>query len=292
MARAPAYPDDMTPALEADIYPFDQGIIPFNRPVMGGDLETLRIHLGLKVHDMIWLLGMNTQSWYSTTADPVEKLISKHERKKGSLEEKLYNAEDRKAELEEELKTADASSKDAIEKKIAKAQATIDKNKAELSKLKLTDEDIAKAEAEREKADVGPDKPVRGSLALLVRFFDALNDYIDAVRLRPPSAPEFRDRFLSEEFSERKLGELLGRDASAAYRWFSFQAEPHPTAKRLIDMLMQWTDDYPLNDKGENNLTIWQNVVRREWTLRGWQIGKVRNPSEKTLPSRRPSEVA
>ncbi len=272
--------------LSLDVEPFDMGIIPFSRPVCGLDLENLRMHLGLKISDMIWLMGMNTQSWYSHTTDAVAKLSEKVLREHGRIEEDIMNSEADKVDLRESISEATAAEKKSITAKIAKLDEKIAKLKPKLAAAVVSPAALAKAEKEKASSEAGPTKPLKGTLALLVRFYDAYNDYIDEIRMRSPSIHDFQEAFPSLQAKE--IGELLGRDTTAAYRWLEFQAEPHPSAKRLIDALMKWIENEPTNDFGVNNIETWKNTVRREWALRGWEMGKVRNPSRKTMAGRRP----
>lgn len=42
---------------------FESSLIPSNRPVIGRDLETLRLAFGLSTHDTIWLLNLSITRW-------------------------------------------------------------------------------------------------------------------------------------------------------------------------------------------------------------------------------------
>lgn len=366
--------------MKLDIGPFANGAIPFDRPVIGLDLENLRQRLGLKVNDATWFFGMNIISWYKHTTDPVEKLKSQNARERERIMGQIADAQGKLAELKRakeagiesitwgtEERTVRVTKKniDAAEKEVKALSDEIDRllaQKQELKKarapsdevdsalkeaekaykdasalhealleavemeessiktkspaeIKVTDKaikevaeeikalekkldetqltplDIKKAEKAAEKDSIGPYKPVKESLALLVRFYDAMEDYIDEVTLRPPTVQDFADKY--HFLTETDVGVLLGRDQSAAYRWLHSYAEPHPTVRRLIGCLMRWLDRHPFNERtGEHNIEIWRNVVDRELALRGKEMGRVKKATKRTMPSKRSRRTA
>lgn len=118
-------------------------------------------------------------------------------------------------------------------------------------------------------AKYGPDLPVDESLALLVRIIDVMPKSVEHINLRGKPMMDLRARMTG--VSDREFGELLGRDASASYRWFKQGAEANPTVLRLCDILVKWID------QGGNSqsyfgkmrkIEIWRNVVSAEYAAR------------------------
>lgn len=272
--------------LTLDVYPFDMGSIPFDRPVKGFDLEVLRKKLGLKVHDATWLLGMNINSWYAHTSYETEKVAKKSLRDRAKISEKILALEARAKVLEDEFSSASSDDRKKIQAEIDVIDVNLEKLNEKLKKTEVSQDVLKKAEKAEEEAVRGPDKPVKGTLALLVRFYDVMDQYVDRIRMRPPTIADLCDQ---AGISDREVGEMLGRDISAGYRWLESDVEPHPTVRRLVDCLVQWFGDEPFNENGLSTKDVWLNVVRREWALHGWELGKVKNPSEKTLPSKIPA---
>lgn len=240
--------------------------IRFERPVLGVDLLELQNKLGLQVHAMISLLGLNTPSWYRHVTDPLVKRRKKLERELGRLLEKTRNVG-----LE---KFQDKTAREVLKKEQQQHRT-----------------DIALMEAELQ-ADSVTDCRSAGSLfygitdealALLIRFLDSNEDYVARATLIPRTFHDLRNRLPGVSPSE--LSQLLGRDATASYRWMRDGAEPHPTVARLIDCLVCWFDS--ASDKGTvvSKLDLWRNLVRREYELRAaWTIRDAPNVA-KSAPS-------
>ena len=238
------------------------GDIRFDRPVLGVDLLQLQSKLGLQVHAMISLLGLNTPSWYKHVTDPLVKRRKKLERELGRLLEKTRNLG-----LE---KIQGKAAREALEKEQQQHRTVIESIEAELQ------------------ADSVADCRSKGSLffgitdealALLIRFLDSNEDYVARATLIPRTFHDLRNRLPGVSPSE--ISQLLGRDATASYRWMRDGAEPHPTVARLIDCLVCWFDS--ASDKGtvQSKLNLWRNLVRREYELRAaWTIRNAPNAAK------------
>lgn len=115
----------------------------------------------------------------------------------------------------------------------------------------------------------GPYKTLNKSLALLVRCLDVMPEYVDHVSLRVDSVTDLRERM--SFVSDRELGELLGRDASASYRWLRQGAGANPTVQRLCSILVKWLDQNRTKHTSReitSKIDIWRNVVAAECAAR------------------------
>jgi len=261
--------------MTADIGPFESGQIPFSRPVLGGDLEAIQVRLGLQVSDAIWLFGLNTQSWYAHTTDPVRKLKRKLEREHKKLEVKRENLLSQQENLREKHEVCD-------EYESAEIRGEFDRLENELTTLAERLDDavptptmLGEAEEARERSTTGPTKPVSETLALLIRFFDAFESYVRNVSAKLPSVHDFQHQL--NGLSARDMAQLVGRDASAGYRWIELDALPHPTVGRLMDCLSKWLEEG--GGEGIPKIEIWWNVVRREYAIREVCSGNIQPSS-------------
>lgn len=229
---------------------FANGQIPFNRPVLGADLLHLQRKLGLPVYGMIWLLGLNTQSWYRHVTDPGVKKRKKLEREIGRRIETTRN-------LGLESKVPKNAGSDMLEKDQWKQKSGIASIRVELETA-----------AKDDSGGTGsmfygmPDE----SLALLVRFVDSNEGYVGRATLKPRPFSELQDLF--SWVSPRELSQLVGRDATASHRWVKDGAAPHPTVARLIDCLVYWCDSRSEGEAILSKLDLWRNLVVREYELR------------------------
>ncbi len=233
---------------------FALGDIGFERPILGVDLLQLQSKLGLQVHGMISILGLNTPSWYKHVTDPLVKRRKKLERELGRLLEKTRNLGLEKCQG----KTA----RQALEKEQQQHRPVIASIEAELQA-----DSVADCRSNGSRFYGITDE----ALALLIRFLDSNEDYVARATLIPRTFHDLRNRLPGVSPSE--LSQLLGRDATASYRWMRDGAEPHPTVARLIDCLVYWFDS--TSDKGTvlSKLDLWRNLVRREYELRAaWTI--------------------
>ncbi len=256
--------------MTTDIGPFESGQIPFSRPVLGGDLEALQVRLGLQVSDAMWLFGLNTQSWYGHTTDPVRKLKRKLERVHKKLEVKRENLLSQQENIREKLEAGDEAESAGIRGQLDRLAHELKTLVERLDEAVPTPRMLSEAEDARERSTTGPTKPVSETLALLIRFFDTFESYVENVSARLPSVHDFQRRL--NGLSTRDMAQLVGRDASAGYRWVELDALPHPTAGRLMDCLSKWFEKS--GGDGIPQIEIWWNVVRREYAIREVCSGK------------------
>jgi hypothetical protein len=269
-------PTDGDP-LSLDVAEFGQGMIDFDRPVLGSDLEMLRFRFNLKVYDAAYLFGLNVGAWYKYTTKKTDRLEKELDRQRGKVETEIVNLQNKL-----EVDNLSAGDKKKISDKLEKAQKKL--SGMTLETVVKRDRIEAARKEEKEGKD-GPDKPVNEALALLVRFYDVKENYIDQIPLRSPSMHDCMDEL--SYIDENDIGLLLGRDQTSSYRWRNLTNEPQPPVKRLMVGLTKWLQDEQVSEDGLTpNVFIWQHVVEREFALRGREMGKVRNPSHKTMKNK------
>ena len=99
----------------------------------------------------------------------------------------------------------------------------------------------------------GPDLPVDLTLALLCRFYDSFPDNTCSINIRRPNLKLLGKLFDESLQKTYTIGEMLGRNKTASYRWMEGKAAI-PTVNRLASALTAWLT----KDNSEYNSSISQ----------------------------------